>query len=410
MIKAEGLGKRYDLGLIDSGTLRSDFKRWWAKFRGLNEGVNDSSFWAIRDISFDVKEGEVLGIVGKNGAGKSTLLKILSHITRPTEGQVKIKGRMASLLEVGTGFNPDLSGRDNIFMNGMILGMTRSEIHSDFDAIVDFAGIGQFIDTPVKRYSSGMYVRLAFAVAAHLRPEILIVDEVLAVGDAEFQKKCLGKMSDVAANGRTVLFVSHNMTAMRSLCKRGLLLEKGKMIMDGEIMEVIDKYMGGGVTNFISNIKFNRDDSKEAQVIGLSFYVNGVETQSILDINHPFEVLIEYELRRPAAGMIVGFSIFQSKESGALLSSSEAELDSDLLKIRLPGVYKRKIKIPARLLNTGLFRMRIGITSHQTIYDVVDDIFFEMTDKVGIFQHLGYERKNSALSLQFRWEPIEENA
>jgi lipopolysaccharide transport system ATP-binding protein len=227
VIKIENLSKQYRLGTINHGTLHRDLQSWWARLRGkedpnsliysqqpLNTSITDDRFWALKDISFDVKEGEVLGIIGLNGAGKSTILKIISRITTPTRGTVKIKGRVASLLEVGTGFHPELTGRENIFLNGAILGMTKSEIRSKFDEIVDFAGIEKFIDTPVKRYSSGMYVRLAFAVAAHLEPEILVVDEVLAVGDSQFQKKCLGKMKDVSKEGRTVIFVSHNMGAV----------------------------------------------------------------------------------------------------------------------------------------------------------------------------------------------------
>jgi lipopolysaccharide transport system ATP-binding protein len=201
------------------------------------------TFWALRDISFDLQAGEVVGIIGRNGAGKSTLLKVLSQITEPTDGEIDLYGRVGSLLEVGTGFHPELTGRENIFLNGAILGMSRCEIRSQFEAIVEFSGVEQFLDTPVKRYSSGMYVRLAFAVAAHLNPEILIVDEVLAVGDAEFQKKCLGKMQDVAHSGRTVIFVSHNMQAVSQLCEKGLLLEQGKMVFNGDVNEAIERYV-----------------------------------------------------------------------------------------------------------------------------------------------------------------------
>src|SRR5450631_3639824 len=244
VIKVENLSKQYRLGQVSTGSIAHDINRLWYRIRGkedpylkigetndrTSKGISDY-IWALREINFEVKQGEILGIIGRNGAGKSTLLKILSRTTTPTIGSVKIKGRVASLLEVGTGFHPDLSGRDNIFLNGAILGMTKKEITRKFDEIVDFAGVERYIDTPVKRYSSGMYVRLAFAVAAHLEPEILIVDEVLAVGDAEFQKKCLGKMKDVAGQGRTVLFVSHNMNAIRQLCSSAILLAGGKLRM-----------------------------------------------------------------------------------------------------------------------------------------------------------------------------------
>lgn len=257
VIKVENISKFYQLGLINHGTLAKDLQGWWAKIRGKddpnsrislvsNKNTNsDNDFiYALKDVSFDVKQGEVLGIIGANGAGKSTLLKILSRVTSPTSGCIKIKGRIGSLLEVGTGFHPELTGRENIYLNGAILGMRKHEIDRKLDEIIDFSGVEKFIDTPVKRYSSGMYVRLAFAVAAHLDPEILVVDEVLAVGDADFQKKCLGKMDDVSKKeGRTVLFVSHNMAAVRQLCTRGILLRNGELVFDGETESTINEYM-----------------------------------------------------------------------------------------------------------------------------------------------------------------------
>jgi lipopolysaccharide transport system ATP-binding protein len=256
-IKVEELGKLYRLGEIGTGTLGHDLNRAWARLRGKEDPfakigeTNDrttkggSDFvWSLKDVNFEVKQGEVLGIIGRNGAGKSTLLKILSKVTAPTTGRVKVRGRIASLLEVGTGFHPELTGRENIFLNGAILGMTKFEIRKKFDEIVDFSGVERYIDTPVKRYSSGMYVRLAFAVAAFLEPEILIIDEVLAVGDAEFQKKCLGRMKDVSVNdGRTVLFVSHNMEAVQNLCSHALLMQHGSVIYDGDIQSTINTYV-----------------------------------------------------------------------------------------------------------------------------------------------------------------------
>src|SRR5438128_2331150 len=277
VIEVDDVWKKYRLGVIGTGTLRHDFERWWHRIRGkpdphakigedrgrktegrgqrteVREQITDNGqldgtladeIWALRGISLQVKQGEILGIIGRNGAGKSTLLKIFSRVTSPTRGEVRVKGRIASLLEVGTGFHPELTGRENVFLNGAILGMTKAEIRSKLDEIVDFAGIETYIDTPVKRYSSGMYVRLAFAVAAHLDPEILIVDEVLAVGDAEFQKKCLGKMREVSrSEGRTVLFVSHNMQAVRGLCNSALLLETGNLRLSGAPEKVIGHYL-----------------------------------------------------------------------------------------------------------------------------------------------------------------------
>jgi lipopolysaccharide transport system ATP-binding protein len=256
-IKVEDVGKLYRLGEVGTGTLSQDLKRWWAVSRGKEDPFaiigetndrttkGDSEFvWALKNVSFDVKQGEVLGIIGRNGAGKSTLLKLLSKVTQPTTGNIKVKGRIASLLEVGTGFHPDLTGKENIFLNGAILGMTKKEIRKKFDEIVDFSGVERYIDTPVKRYSSGMYVRLAFAVAAHLESEILIVDEVLAVGDAEFQEKCLGKMGDVSkSEGRTVLYVSHQLGTIAKLCNKAILFEKGQVSIEGRPSMVIEKYL-----------------------------------------------------------------------------------------------------------------------------------------------------------------------
>lgn len=274
VIEFNHIGKQYTLGSIGTGTLSQDLNRWWAKIRGKEDPflkigeVNDRTqkgdsrfVWALQDINFKVEQGDVVGIVGNNGAGKSTLLKILSRVTSPTTGDIKIKGRIASLLEVGTGFHPEMTGRENIFMNGSIMGMTKAEIRSKFDEIIDFAGVEKYVDTPVKRYSSGMMVRLGFAIAAHLEPEILVVDEVLAVGDAEFQKKAIGKMQDVSkGEGRTVLFVSHNMAAVRSLCTKGVMLRNGQVDFIGSIPDTLNHYLNIGQSQkkekIIDNIKY----------------------------------------------------------------------------------------------------------------------------------------------------------
>jgi lipopolysaccharide transport system ATP-binding protein len=276
VIKVEDLSKAYQIGQIGTGTISRDLERFWiTKVRGKEDPflkigeTNDRSkkgesdiVWSLKDINFEVNQGDALGIIGKNGAGKSTLLKLLSRVTSPTTGQIKVKGRIASLLEVGTGFHPELSGRENIYLNGAILGMRKKEITRKLDEIIDFSGVERYIDTPVKRYSSGMYVRLAFAVAAHLESEILIVDEVLAVGDAEFQKKCLGKMGDISkGEGRTVLFVSHNMAAVQNLCVRSIVLDKGQVLYDGDVSNAIDSYLQLGVSNFEKKaiVRFGKD-------------------------------------------------------------------------------------------------------------------------------------------------------
>ena len=269
VIRADNISKQYRLGVLDFTSFKEEWKMWWAKKRsGRNHLANPGFFndyensqkylWALRNVTFDVKQGEVLGIIGKNGAGKSTLLKIISRISLPTAGTVKGKGRVASLLEVGTGFHDELTGRENIFLNGQILGMKKKEVAEKFDEIVNFSGIEKFLDTPIKRYSSGMYVRLAFAVAAHLDPEILIVDEVLAVGDAEFQRKCMGKMKDSAAKeGKTILFVSHNMQAVRNLCHRAIFLEAGKIVDEGKPENVIANYLNKETSQLLTR-EFNR--------------------------------------------------------------------------------------------------------------------------------------------------------
>ena len=307
VIKAENISKQYRLGQVGTGTLTHDLNRFWHKIRGKEDPylkigeANDRStkgtsdyVWSLQDINFEINEGDAVGIIGRNGAGKSTLLKLLSKVTKPTTGNIYTKGRIASLLEVGTGFHPEMTGRENIFLNGAILGMTRKEITRKFDEIVDFSGVERYIDTPVKRYSSGMYVRLAFAVAAHLESEILIVDEVLAVGDAEFQKKCLGKMGDVSkGEGRTILFVSHNLSAIQSLCTKGIFLSQGKIDSIDSINKIISSYnkeQGGKDEKYIINVKnsqieFSNFDSnneiiKIDEKISLKFKINTREFSS----------------------------------------------------------------------------------------------------------------------------------
>ncbi len=341
VLEIENVSKLYRLGTVGTGTLSHDIRRWWHITRGKedpyqkigeentrNSKGNSDYVWALKGINFEVKQSEVLGIIGKNGAGKSTLLKILSRITRPTTGKYKAKGRIASLLEVGTGFHPELSGRDNIFLNGAILGMTKSEIKSKFDDIVAFSGIERYIDTPVKRYSSGMYVRLAFAVAAHLEPEILIIDEVLAVGDAEFQKKCLGKMKDVASEGRTVLFVSHNMTAIKTLCPKSLFLANGEVKFMGDTLEAISKYFGGDAFKANQSKYFN-----ETNFVNDHFSLSAIEIKStnenpdIITMSDAFSFRIKLKKKILDFHLDINCQITNSEGEVLLLTSSGFSLN-----------------------------------------------------------------------------------
>ncbi|MBB6110906.1 lipopolysaccharide transport system ATP-binding protein [Mucilaginibacter lappiensis] len=311
-IKVENLSKAYQLGDFGTGTISRDLERYWARMRGKEDPflkigeTNDRTtkgesdvVWSLRDINFDIEQGDAVGIIGRNGAGKSTLLKILSRVTSPTTGSVKVKGRIASLLEVGTGFHPELTGKENIYLNGAILGMRKAEIKRKFDEIVDFSGVERYIDTPVKRYSSGMYVRLAFAVAAHLESEILIVDEVLAVGDAEFQKKCLGKMGDVSrGEGKTVLFVSHNLGAVQKLCNKGILLNNGQVTFNGSCKDAVYNYSQNGVktdANFLDRITYSSDNLKITNILFNNSSINDIVLNS--ENNFSFEIKVELSLK-----------------------------------------------------------------------------------------------------------------
>jgi lipopolysaccharide transport system ATP-binding protein len=332
ILKAENISKQYRLGQVGTGTLSHDLNRWWHQVRGkenpyLKIGeTNDRAtkgesdyVWALQDINFEVKRGEVLGIIGKNGAGKSTLLKILSKVTAPSTGSIKSRGRIASLLEVGTGFNGEMTGRENIFLNGAILGMTKKEIASKLDEIIEFSGCERYIDTPVKRYSSGMTVRLAFAVAAFLEPEILVIDEVLAVGDAEFQKKAIGKMQDISrGGGRTVLFVSHNMAAVKSLCTRGIVLENGKVVFEGGIDEGISRYYMSNYEDSESeflgvyNFENHRDKKNEYGILKAEMYCNSQLTDTIYTGSN-FKLKLYFESSRD----------FYEGETGIVIKDSE---------------------------------------------------------------------------------------
>ena len=323
--------------------------------------LTTEEFWALKDVSFEVKQGEVIGIIGRNGAGKSTLLKILSRITEPTKGRIRINGRVASLLEVGTGFHPELTGRENIFLNGAILGMGKAEIKRKFDEIVAFAEIEKFLDTPVKRYSSGMYVRLAFAVAAHLEPEILIVDEVLAVGDSQFQKKCLGKMGDVAGEGRTILFVSHNMQAIRQLCNRAILISSGKIVMDDESSKAIEHYLQDGNiaenTKSIEEIILNLPPDPVFKLEGIALTQNGKPVGQVVENGKPLEIEIRYRVFEKTTGLRVYFDLLDNQDM--LLFRSFHDEDSDGIPIIEPGHYVSKAEIPADILGPVIYVLKI---------------------------------------------------
>jgi lipopolysaccharide transport system ATP-binding protein len=355
VIKIEDLCKLYRLGSIGGRTLSQDLNSWFARIlkredpnRKIgSEYYNKSDkLLALDHINLEIKEGDTLGIIGPNGAGKSTLLKILSRVTAPTSGSVRVKGRIASLLEVGTGFHPELTGRENTYLNGAILGMSRTEIDRKLQDIIEFAEIARFIDTPVKRYSSGMYVRLAFAVAAHLEPEILVVDEVLAVGDYQFQQKCLGKMGDISKGGRTVLFVSHQLSMIKALCNKCILLDQGRLVKCGQTEEVVEAYINRKQSvNYVCHAEFAEDSGKEiAQVYRVSIKNRDGNEGSIYEIFEPILLEVEYEIKKPLVGVALGFSIYKNR--GAVCHSFDTDINSQLLNRREPGRYLARVAIP----------------------------------------------------------------
>jgi lipopolysaccharide transport system ATP-binding protein len=408
IITVEGLGKRYSLRhlrdqryialrdvLVEKATglfrRNSDESRAGGKSRGQKSDVRgqdlrDSAreeFWALKNINFKVKQGEVVGIIGRNGAGKSTLLKILSRITEPTEGKVRIKGRVASLLEVGTGFHPELTGRENIFLNGAILGMSRAEIRKKFDEIVAFAETEKFLDTPVKRYSSGMYVRLAFAVAAHLEPEILVIDEVLAVGDAQFQKKCLGKMREVAeGHGRTVLFVSHNMVAVQNLCSSAMWLSEGNLMGRGATEDVIRRYLQTDIrsaTHRIWDSSANAPGTENFKLLRATIHRD--DGDDTLTIAAP--MVIEFDYANLREGARLNLSVDVINELGLTVFNTVPYTDPEWHGKRFPvGIFRSSISIPAFLLNDGTYRVRLMAVYDQAhVHCVLEDVLaFEIID------------------------------
>lgn len=405
VIKVENLSKLYNLGVIGSGTLYRDIQSWWAKIRGKEDpnskfGSNETfkfdgerAFWALDNVSFNIEQGDIVGIIGRNGAGKSTLLKILSRVTGPTSGMVKIKGRVASLLEVGTGFHPELTGRENIYLNGTILGMRKQEIAKKIDEIIAFAEIEKFVDTPVKRYSSGMYVRLAFAVAAHLDPEILIVDEVLAVGDAAFQKKCLGKMQEVGKQGRTVLFVSHNMPMISSLCSKGIVLQKGKIEFFGNVNQAIWQYYAGENAE-VANIVFigkDRPGNDIANLVEAKIKDKFNVCKSIYDIEEEVQIEITYEVLQENISLNPGVHIFNT-EGIRVFTSSDSVIDCNGEFKNKRGMYKSTCCIPGNLLNTGTYYITCALATLETgenHFWEKDILHFQVTEDIYVSKTRG---------------------
>lgn len=380
-IEFNHVGKQYRLGLVSTGTISHDLNRWWQtailrkedpylKIGSVNDRTAkaDSDYvWALRDIDFKVEQGDVVGIIGKNGAGKSTLLKLLSKVTGPTVGTIRARGRIASLLEVGTGFHPEMTGRENIFMNGAIMGMTKQEIAAKLDEIVAFSGCEKYIDTPVKRYSSGMTVRLGFAVAAHLDPEILVVDEVLAVGDAEFQKKAIGKMQDVSkGEGRTVLFVSHNMGSIRSLCNRGVLLENGRVKADGEVNAICDMYLNDSLIGLNALWERPLVDSKDFQITKVELLDSMGDGKNTFRCDEDWHIRMAAHVKQRIPG-IFGYLQFTKADGVAAWISDSNDIIMNKLESLPIGASQIDILVPRRTLAPGSYSVYLNFTSHQNI-------------------------------------------
>lgn len=398
-LKAENISKQYRLGQVGTGTLSHDLNRFWHKVRGKEDpylmigDANDRTakggseyVWSLRDINFEIEQGDAVGIIGRNGAGKSTLLKLLSKVTKPTTGKIYTNGRIASLLEVGTGFHPEMTGRENVFLNGAILGMSRKEIKRKFDEIVDFSGVERYIDTPVKRYSSGMYVRLAFAVAAHLESEILIVDEVLAVGDAEFQKKCLGKMGDVTkGEGRTILFVSHNMEAVRKLCNTGILLSNGIISNTGNIADTSDQYILDNVKN--TNTSYRSDDNniiedEHVKLLEITVINRDHQESNHLKVTDEVGIHIKYLIKGnnycPDLSCLLS-TIHEDKIFHSIFETNDYT----------PGVKDYTVWIPKDFLNAQDYLFTLGITTLNPVNIHIDHtIKFKIYDDSSSFSRL----------------------
>ena len=421
VIKVENLGKKYHIGhrasepysslrdVITEKT-KSIARKISSPFKRNEAQATSEEFWALKDVSFDVKKGEVIGIIGRNGAGKTTLLKLLSRITEPTSGRFKIKGRVASLLEVGTGFHPELTGRENIFLNGAILGMSKAEIKTKFDEIVDFAEIERFLDTPVKRYSSGMYVRLAFAVAAHLEPEILIIDEVLAVGDARFQKKCLGKMKVESTKGRTILFVSHNMTAIQNLCKQAILLDNGQIISKGNTHTIVSSYLEASEPRLKRDeTELNKDTGNALLKMHSASVYPSDKSASYINIRTP--VSIEFDFSTFADNLMLGINIEVYNDQNILAFVGGEYVSKDVNNNCLPlssGRYKCKCIIPADILNDGTYTVNLffGKDGRDVVYEFDNILTFEVFDSSERRGSTSHHRLPGVFRPFLKWETI----
>jgi lipopolysaccharide transport system ATP-binding protein len=392
VIEVENIGKKYFIRheMLRYATLRDAIAQSAQSMgrriiSGQKEAASTEEFWALKDVSFSVSQGDRLGIIGRNGAGKSTLLKVISRITEPTTGRIKLRGRVASLLEVGTGFHQELTGRENIFLNGAILGMGKEEIKKKFEEIVHFAEVEQFLDTPVKRFSSGMYVRLAFAVAAHLEPEILIVDEVLAVGDAQFQKKCLGKMEEVGREGRTILFVSHNMSSVNMLCNRVCLLEKGSSKMEGPSSEVIKFYLQsnnneGTASQLYEDNNAPGNDSVRLRAVRVTA-LDG-QTRGLFNLDEEIVLEVEFDVSAPLANFHTVMDIYTMDGIHAFSSASWDKQGIDSIADYKPGTYVARCKIPPFMLNTGAYYLNVSgqLRARRPVYHVENAVQWELSE------------------------------
>jgi len=399
-IRSSSIGKKFVLGAINSSSLREQVTEQVKSILGnRSDKEKATDFWALKDVSFTIQPGEVVGVIGKNGAGKSTLLKLLSRITPPTEGKIEVNGRLASLLEVGTGFHPELTGRENVYLNGSILGMRKKEITERFDEIIDFAGIHKFVDTPVKRYSSGMYVRLAFAVAAHLHPEILIIDEVLAVGDAEFQKKCLGKMNEVASQGRTVIFVSHNMGAIAELCNRVIVLDEGRIVYDGNKNEAVSIYLSGNSPKSFFDIDEypKLKQAHETVILRAEMTNERGEPQSHFQLNEGFEFHITYRLAEAQPDSRISIVLYRNGHP--IFTDFSSDHDVQLKE----GTHKRVFTCPGFVFKAGNYQAEIFISP--PVFKTPEAINFTIQDTDVNTHNKGYrDDRQGVIIAPGNWE------